>query len=411
VLDIVDERSRGFASYASTRNQGWLQSGAFYLAINDVDREAAIACRDGYHFVKSFAPEALLPKVPCYYLFEDEQDRNDVVESCGFLGIHARKIKDMDDVHKRTSLLVGSRLVYAAELFDCPMDTTRLLTILVRQLHGMGVQFMSVPSLDALSATWDKRGWSLKLDAAPLLQSKAVVLASGVLIPRLLQRFLINNPVGENDYVLKKIPVLVMKGDVSKAMLLTPKVSSGPQLVPFAIDGPIKGATVCLLRVDTEIKDPSDQSLPPSNANGSIEEHARQLLRWFPGIQSLVSPRKRNTIMAHFYVCQKLQLGAKLEKEQGDSTHVSRGHIWMPYSPYSDAPPSLFAFYPGKFTAAPIAAWRCAGDLEALMGWTNRASKVLEASEFLPVVAKQRYYDQSLYYMRMNGRRLVFTRK
>lgn len=57
-------------AYASTRNQGWLHSGAYY-AIHD-DIVVAQACGSGYHYIEHFYPDTIHEQTRCYFLFKSQ---------------------------------------------------------------------------------------------------------------------------------------------------------------------------------------------------------------------------------------------------------------------------------------------------------------------------------------------------
>lgn len=80
VIDGEHGPGDGFAGYASTRNQGWLQSGALYVALGQLD--TALECMRGYEINREFAPEAVQDDFLSYLLFATEAEQLDVVERC-----------------------------------------------------------------------------------------------------------------------------------------------------------------------------------------------------------------------------------------------------------------------------------------------------------------------------------------
>src|ERR1700720_4413859 len=59
------------AAFASTRNQGWLQSGAFYAAMQD-DIATARFRREGFHLIRSRYPNVIRNDIPGYFLLRSE---------------------------------------------------------------------------------------------------------------------------------------------------------------------------------------------------------------------------------------------------------------------------------------------------------------------------------------------------
>jgi len=255
----------------------------------------------------------------------------------------------------------------------------------------MGVLSRTVSSLDVVKPTWDGNSWRVTLDHDPEIKCEAIVLSCGIYIPDMLKRLI----SGETpDFNRKKIPVLVLHGDVANSMLITPRAQEGPNLVPFY--GPAaKGATVCLLRIDEPITDHRDDQLP----SGYLTRHANNLSRWYRGINTMIS--QGANITAHFYVCQKLDLSVN-----SNSDKLSRGHILLSHAPQPGAPENIYTFYPGKFTAAPIAARECADKLEKLLG--NPKSAISQRSSHAPAIAKQRYYDPHKYKLVVRKGKLKF---
>jgi len=363
-----------FAAYASTRNQGWLHSGAFYAIFGD--NQTAYFCQRGYHLMRFFEPSAIHSNVPCFYLFEHEGELEHTLLRCNELGIRAKPIP-MQELKDRELILHQTSLAYAAEVWDCPIDTSRLLERVAHEAHVGGAHYRIVPSLDTIIPTWDAGTWRVRLDHGPALRCNAIVLACGTYIPEMLARLI---PGQVPDFERTKIPVLVMKGPVANSMLITPYASDGPNLVPF-FGEECSGATICLRATDQEIADPSDTALPPDH----LQRHLASLSEYYGGLKSILS--RGNHITAHFYTCQKLRL------RQADLSE-RRSHILLTHPPVPGAPESIFTFYPGKFTTAPIAAKLCAEQLQNFLADPTRprAGKLPP-----PAIARQKYYDPSKY--------------
>src|SRR5450631_1978644 len=79
------------AAFASTRNQGWLQSGAWYAAVAN-DSVTARTCRDGYSWIRSHYPMAVRPNIPCYFLMQREDDLQRCLVRCQQEDIVARPV-------------------------------------------------------------------------------------------------------------------------------------------------------------------------------------------------------------------------------------------------------------------------------------------------------------------------------
>jgi glycine/D-amino acid oxidase-like deaminating enzyme len=379
------------AAFASTRNQGWLQSGALYAAMEN-DIPTARFCREGFRLIQSRYPNVIRTGIPCYFLLRREEDLHQVVKHCQDQDISARPVS-IRDVKRREPILGSSRLAYAIEVPDIPFDTSRLLQEIAAQSCGRGAHFRSVSSLEAVTPVWDGKNWRIFFDSECQIVCRAIILACGVYIPDMLGRVV---PEQACAFKRTKNPVLVLQGEVASSMLITLREPQGPHLVPFnGTQG--NGASICLIRMDEEVADYQDCTLPSLY----LEKHAEALADFFPGLLTMVSGEA--PIHAHFYVCQKLYLAEDFENNPS-----SRRPTCLAYSPQPGAQQSLFALYPGKFTAAPIAVRECIDELERYLGDLHIHSAPEADRTAVPTMARQRYYDSPEYILAVKNRRLVF---
>ena len=142
---IIDTVPPG--GYASTGNQGWMQSGALYLAKQMPDEVTAETCREGYHYMMGHNRDLIQHKVPCYFLFHYEQQCHSVIEHCQAFGIAARAVS-IEEINE--PLLKGSDLRYAALVPDHPFNNSQLLRSIARQACDGGAQFYPVASLETI---------------------------------------------------------------------------------------------------------------------------------------------------------------------------------------------------------------------------------------------------------------------
>jgi hypothetical protein len=135
-----------------------------------------------------------------------------------------------------------------------------------------------------------------------------------------------------------------------------------------------------------------------------LERHAALLELLFPGVKGIVS--ESGSIDSHFYVCQKLELSQAASDSQG---RPDRTHIIEPFSARAGAPENVIAFYPGKFTAAPIAARDCAGRVTALLNGLTAGQGQDRAP--VPQIATQKYYDSATHLLYLADGHLEFIGK
>jgi hypothetical protein len=380
------------AAFASTRNQGWLQSGALYGAMED-DIPTARFCREGFHLIRSRYPNVIRTGIPGYFLLRHEEELHLVVKHCRDQAIAARPVS-IRDVKRREPILGSSRLAYAVEVSDIPFDSSRLLQEIATQACGRGTLFRPVSSLEAVKPIWDGKNWHVFLASDDEIECRAIVLACGIYIPDMLERVV---PGQTCAFKRTKNPVLVLRGEVASSILITLRELQGPHLVPFnGTSG--NGASICLYRTEEDIADYRDYTLPLH----CLERYAESLMNFYPGLMTMLS--QGVPIQAHFYVCQKLYLADDFEKNPS-----SRRPACLAYSPQPGALQTLFAFYPGKFTSAPIAARECIDELERCLE-NLRIYNAPQAGEVVavPTMARQRYYDNPQYILAVKNGRLIF---
>jgi glycine/D-amino acid oxidase-like deaminating enzyme len=383
-----------FSTYASTRNQGWLHSGAFYAAIAKPDQQTAEVCKRGglpIHYLDPMS-EHTYQEVPCYFLFDNEEQFELARTRCKDWDIRADP-RMITNLASEEPLLGHSLARFALQVDDHPIDTHGLLTRLAWRAATNGAQFYTVSSLEEPFPIWNEDHWTLTNDGMQI-ECTALVLACGSLIPWLLEALL---PGEVHNIKRTKVSVLVLHAAVSKSMLITPTGFDGPNLVPFFGNGKtVVGASVCLTHTDEEITDYKDEALPKDY----LRRHSASLDTWLGGIRSRVAT---DNIPAHFYTCQKVHLAE--EDISNGETQPSRTHILKSYSPEAHAPKSIFAFYPGKFTAAPLAVQECADELQVIV----EGARTTLASQTPPTIARQQYYNNPTHKLVLDGNQLAFV--
>ncbi|MGN9758431.1 NAD(P)/FAD-dependent oxidoreductase [Streptomyces sp. SD31] len=321
------------AGYASTRNQGWLQSGAFYAAVKRP--LTAEACWEGYGKILDSYPGAVQTAVDGYALFRTETALAKAMGRCSEVGITLEDLPDTEAhrVQAEIPLLQGSPFQSIALTADHPVDTHELLTSLSSDVAKAGAHCFECSHMDAVSCTYHNDSWSTAIEKKSVaISSQALVLACGAYIPRALRRFA---PELRTHPPLLKATILVLHSSesmLSSSILMIPGVAHAPTVVPF-YDSEGQQAGVNIFATSTVIDDVSDTGLP----SDTTDVHATRLQRFFPGLLDIVSS---HLIKAHFYTCQIPQDTRRLE--------------W-----YIDEC-RLALLYPGKFTASPVAAEKCA---------------------------------------------------
>jgi glycine/D-amino acid oxidase-like deaminating enzyme len=370
-----------FASYASTRNQSWLQSGPLFSV---TDRAAALECIEGKRWFDRYAPDLIDKNVRCYYLFREEDQRDSLIEACSetSLGIRGGIPVRAVDIHNLTAdepiLRDSGTWRYAARVDDCPMNTTAILERIARDGYERGVRYLSVRSLEAIDARWTGNRLRISLPNGDHLDCDALVLACGALIPKLLERFIHRQAPG---FGLTKTPVLVVHAPISRSMLVTPLEDGySPNFVPFSTpDG--SGVTCCLARQNVPIDDCSDGNV----TSDLLQVFANQIAKYFPEFERWI--RQGHKCKAHLYACQKLNA-----TDGQNNLMFSREHVWRSYAPDAGAPNMIFAYYPGKFTSAPVSAIHRAKEVVEFLGGA-RHTPLLPADTPIPTISKRQYFN------------------
>lgn len=394
------------ARFSTTGNQGWLHTGAYYAGTVPPDEEAAKACNEGYGWIRSRFPNVIDSQVDAYYLFRDDSVRQTVIDLCQTWKTQwgmdpLPQVIDFSVVAGQEALVSSTagnpKLKSALQVNDHPINTTKLIEELSARACNMGVQYYAVPTLppgshasqfvpaagfpdwNGLSPHWTGTHWELRLPNGTTAEFSALVLACGVAIPDLLPR-LTADPTAPT-LERKKVPVLVIQGKVAASLLAIPGEFESPQVVPYDDGQGSYGATVCLHRTDLPMI-AADDFQPPVDY---MSRHQTSLRDWLRGIVDVVCGA--SSFPTHFYVCQKLLLPNALP-----GVSASRTFISLALSAGTSASRSLFVLYPGKMTAAPIAAKHCVGNIQGLL--SNTQAPVAQALPD-PPVARQRALEPS----------------
>ena len=382
---IIDTVPPG--GYASTRNQGWMQSGALYLSRPVPDLGTADMCRQGYHHMMGRHSAVIRHEVPCYFLFHHLAQHRRLIEQCIGQDIPAREFP-IEEINE--PLLQNSGLRYATVLPDHPFNNSHLLQSIAEQACKRGAQFYPVSSLETIEIQKHDDGLLISLDSEQTIECRGLILACGAMIPAVLERIL----PGQGDlFSLTKSPVLVLRSDTTLAssMLISPGEPDGPNLVPFNMDDG-KGVTVCIPNTDQFIIDYHDHALDHEH----LPAFASSLSNYYSGIIPLAAS---HTILAHLYYCQKLHLRTDL-----DHNMFSRRTIFSSYALEAGAPKNIYILYPGKATSASILAEQCAEQLVQEIDGLDVNFRRPPTTP--PPIAKQLYCDEAQFQLVVENRRL-----
>ncbi|WP_079054016.1 FAD-dependent oxidoreductase [Streptomyces graminilatus] len=368
---LGEKRHRG---YASTRNQGWLQSGSFYAISNRPF--TAQACREGYQEILKLCPSAVSKDVPSYALFKSQEALIKAEEDCALRGIAIEDVTDAvaANAEANNPLLKNTVFEYLARTEDYPVDTSTVLSWLVSDaLDENSLRFVT-NRMDGVSFLRPKDLWQITTPENVEISAKVLVLACGAYIPTALGR-----AVPELRTLpprLTKAIVLVLKCTadiIPPAIVMAPGTPGAPTVVPFYdSDRTMQGVSVYLRSVPLNSLD--DHRLP----DRTLEDSANQLESFFPALKDIVPIHEPE---AHFYTCQLPLDTCRLEWYFGDD--------------------QLVMLYPGKFTASPVAAKKCAEKLFPAGSTEGQSLEDSSSSSDSSFIAQRPYFAKSPYRLRL----------
>src|SRR5947209_10003791 len=172
-------------------------------------------------------------KVPCLFLYNHKEQRDEIVAHCLDFGIDATSVS-MRDIERSEPLLSGSSLRYAVRVPDHVFDSAQLLQSIAKHVCEKGASFYPVTGLETIRGAWDGARWHIFLDADQEIECHSIILACGVYLPEMLEQLL---PGQARGFKRTKNPVLVLRGETSiaRSMLITPREVNAPHLVPFTM--------------------------------------------------------------------------------------------------------------------------------------------------------------------------------
>jgi glycine/D-amino acid oxidase-like deaminating enzyme len=314
--------------YSSTRNQGWLHSGALYAVFHapGVTRE----CIAGSRIVLDFAERhdrSLIADAEFCYVLGSSQQAEAAVAACREAGIDARQ----QGSHRQLRALFG-RPVSPVTVPDRAVDASRLLRTLARQATAGGACAAAVPALFCVRLRRAGDAWHVTADGLKV-SAPSVVIAAGTLTPSLLASAAAANGFhAAMAFEATQTTVLGIPGLILPAVVC---IGGGPHLIPHRT-AEACGATLCIPFDNQPTRPESVHCSPDAAARDRVLANIREFT---PGLAAVIEARR-----TFWYSCQKL---------------IPVGAVGRPdwrHSVLAEAAPGLWAAYAGKFTTAPVLA-------------------------------------------------------
>lgn len=337
--------------YSSTRNQGWLHSGALYAVFRapGMAHECVAGSRTVLDFAERHDP-SLIADAEFRYVLGSPQQADDAVAACREAGIDAGP----RGPHPRLRGLF-SQPSWTVTVPDRAVDSTRLLRALAGQALANDACATTVPSFSCVRLRRAGDGWHVTAGGLAV-SAPSVVVAAGTLTPSLLGSAAAANGFQPGlAFEVTQTTVLGIPGLVLPAVVC---IGGGPHLIPHRT-AEACGATLCA-PFDNQPARPESVHCPPDAAARDrvlecVREHA-------PGLAAVIGARR-----VFWYSCQKLILAGAASRPD-----------WR-NSVLAEAAPGLWAAYAGKFTTAPVLADRAAellgGTLPRVPGFPQQTAR------------------------------------
>lgn len=377
-----------FGSYASTRNQSWLHSGALYAVSNQLP--LVDPCKQGYKeiddFCSRFAAGAIENDSKCIFLFDSEQARKVALDRLEAAQIDIKQQEQKEIVQMEPVLAPSKFTGFGIQTLDAPFDSGKILQALATEVFKFG-PLLRVESGDLRHVKITRSAGLWKVEVGKMQHSAAIIVsAAGVLNASILAE-----SFGDKyGLTMQKSVVGVIHQRFCENILLARRSdSSYLNVVPFA-----GGVSVNFGAFDVAVEDPNDHE-PWANA---LMDFGRQLTDFFPGLL------KMPACQAHFYVCQKVNNTNAPNCSHPLEKFGNRHYFWI------NPADNFFAYYPGKFTLSPIGARELCSKITAIMGQKasphHRVRRV--GSSVQPQIAIRPYFATATHVTSVERNALLF---
>ena len=369
------------AGYASTGNQSWLHSGAFYAVVEGVNKirgssksrglhAIAQKCRSASEELRSFCPIAFEKYRDCLYIFEDLEEAQSARDQVNAEGLKCTLIKT--GLEKIEPLLGRSLHKYYGLLTpDKAFNSEQFLSYLANLVSQRGVRFQRTAPITKLHLEKHEDRWRISDNANPVVRSKLLILASGAAMPDMLSRA--NPPINIEIPLQKSLVGVVHKRLCDRILSIRSEGAHGLSLAPFR-----DGTTVNLGAVDQPSVGSRDLNLAPEFS----ERLAETLKEYIPAALPC---------NIHFYGCQKVN---NTEETSHPLSQFGGRHYW-----WFEPAKGLYCFYPGKFTLARMAAQEFISKNIAVRG----ELKAQGSKGDPPTVSKRPYFSRPSHRIDLGG--------
>jgi len=354
--------------YASTRNQGWLQSGALYT-LRNTPSAVVEQCKEGYKRITKFDQIHSLNSIDknsqAIFVFPTPREMEKALERITNAGLQSEPIGNRD-FKKIVAVLYGAeKLQSALQTTDVTVDTYLLLRGLVANILECGGRFYLLEDtlVDQIDGHESSMHWEIVIKDCRFL-APIVVCTAGTLIPRVYSKLTAQDFPG----IVKKATVFTFHQRLCRRLVVIQDVRMHLlNLSPFSA-----GTTANMGGLDLE----ADSACDADVEVGQIQYLQEIITDFLPGFRSWIP------CGLTVYICQKLEL---------KQTAIKSQPLGIRHYILEEPRQNLFFLYPGKFTIAPVAAFELTRKLSERLGSpVHKGKTVVHASR--PVVAQRSYF-------------------
>jgi glycine/D-amino acid oxidase-like deaminating enzyme len=371
-FDSVLIDCKELCGYASTRNQAWLHSGAYYGVIGGTTDAHGVArvCEVSSKLLKQFCadccPHAIDEHSGCLFVFDSERARDKLFTHISPLNVNVQRV-DRSFIEKKEPLINSEYFPFGIDSAEGSFDAREIAKALQAQCGGAGSRIY-ISRAELLEATIhhdvSRSQWSIQIDDQHF-SAKTLVAAAGVLNPALLAK--INGRTA--DMPIERSFIGVFDRRVTKGIV----VLRHSKLRGTIMFGPAADRTTVNVEeenIDTHIIG----DLQPGPI--VLENFANRL-----GVYTNLTEAQM-----HFYICEKLNNTDDARNPFPRAKHGNRHYFW------TEEDNGFFCVYPGKFIAAPLLAKKLAQKLKGYLDvpWHSAPDRQLSAKILLAKAPFQR---------------------
>ena len=384
---LVD--AQGLGRFASTRNQGWLQSGALYAISTATGAEKTIReCQEGYRAIEELDRRlslgALGTRSGGIFLFDTPKKADTASTRLEKAGLWFQRLNDYDLPEVEPLLASPTALQYGLVVNDTAVNSYKVLCGLVAEAHAHGAGFYISPKTSLADVHIEQSSdgeWMIR-DKGIRLRARILVCASGALIPQIFDQHVTNNMA----FKIKDAVIVSIQQQVCTHIIAIQ--SEDAHLLNLS---PFDGGTTANMGSLDDV------------AGLDVTTFSERVLRAFgktvtefvPSLFDRITPCTVTT-----YICQKLDLSVE---------EMTARDVGLRQSTCLEPENNLFILYPGKFTSAPVSAKNLADEISGRLDKPT-GREIPSRFTVRPSIARRMYYGAATHVVRRGSKTWRFEK-